>query len=56
VLQDVNDIYHGIKWDDLMCGKLETGSGCSLFQVNLSICFAGQKKTGKIMGIFNVGA
>jgi len=39
-----------------MYGKLETGSSCGLFQVNPSICFEGERKTGKIMGIFNVEA
>jgi hypothetical protein len=39
-----------------MYGKLETGSGCALFQVNPSICFEGERKTGNIMGIVNVDA
>jgi hypothetical protein len=39
-----------------MNGKLETESGCGLFQVNPSICFEGERKTGKIMGIVNVDA
>ena len=39
-----------------MDGILETGSGCGLFQVNLSICFEGVRKIGKIVGNFNVDA
>jgi hypothetical protein len=37
-----------------MYGKLETGSGCGPFQVNLSICFEGERKIQTMMGIFNV--
>jgi hypothetical protein len=41
---------------DLMYGKLETGGGCGLIQINPSICLEGERKTGKIMGIFDVDA
>lgn len=39
-----------------MYGKLEIGSFCGLFQVSTSICFEGERKTEKIVGIVNVDA
>jgi hypothetical protein len=39
-----------------MYGKVETGSGFGLFQVNPNVCFEGGRKIWKIVWIVNVNA